>query len=216
MAVFDLYNIQNEVTGAIELDDSVFAAPVNPVFLHQVLVSYQANRRQGTVKTKSRCDMTGTHRKPFRQKGTGRARQGFAQAPQYRGGATQFGPQPRSYRKTITKKMKQEAFRQCLSLKASRGEFTVLGALRFDEIKTRQAAGLLKAFGTQGKVLFVDVEPQDNALLSIRNLARAELLSIGSCSPFDIFTADRIFLTQAAAELYQQRYARQGGPRHES
>jgi len=216
MAAFDLYNTQNEVTGTIELDDSVFAAPVNPVFLHQVLVGYRANQRQGTVKTKNRCDMTGTHRKPFRQKGTGRARQGFAQAPQYRGGATQFGPQPRSYRKTITTKMKQEAFRQCLSLKASRGEFVVLNNLQFDAIQTRQAAAILKAFGAEGKVLCVDVAPPENVRLSMRNLANAELQTVGSCSPLDIFQADRLFLTQAAAELYQQRYARQGGSRHDA
>lgn len=211
MVAFEIYDFQKKVTGNIDLDDTVFAASVNEVFLHQVLVSYQANKRQGTVKTLVRHEIHGSKSKPFRQKGTGRARQGSWHAPHHRGGATQFGPQPRSYRKTIPKKMKQEAFRQCLSMKVGRGECFILGNLEFVEKKTKLAVGILKAFEAKGRALFVDVTPQSNALLAVRNLAAASIVQVNSCSPLDIFESDQLFLTQAAAEFLQKRYAKIGG-----
>jgi len=211
MVAFEIYDFQKKVTGNIDLDDSVFAASINEVFLHQVLVSYQANKRQGTVKTLVRHEIHGSKSKPFRQKGTGRARQGSWHAPHHRGGATQFGPQPRSFRKVIPKKMKQEAFRQCLSLKTGRGECFILGNLEFAEIKTKLAAGILTAFESKGRALFIDVDPKPNALLSVRNIEKASILQVNSCSPLDIFESDRLFLTQAAAELLQKRYAKIGG-----
>lgn len=212
MVAFDIYDFQKQVTGNIELDDSVFAVKINEVFLHQVLVSYQANKRQGTVKTLVRHEIHGSKSKPFRQKGTGRARQGSWHAPHHRGGATQFGPQPRSYRKVIPKKMKQEAFRQCLSMKVGRGECFILGNLNFAEIKTKVAAGILNAFEMAGRrVLFVDVNPQPTVLLSVRNLEKASILQVNSCSPLDIFESENVFLTQEAAEFLQRRYSKTGG-----
>ncbi len=211
MVAFDIYDFQKKVTGNIDLDDSVFAAVVNETFLHQVLVSYQANKRQGTVKTLNRNQVNGTKSKPFRQKGTGRARQGSWHAPHHRGGATQFGPTPRSYRKAIPKKMKQEAFRQCLSMKAGKGQCFILGDLDFSEIKTQVAARMLKSFDADGRVLIVDVNPQPNALLSVRNIDKAVILPVNSCSPLDIFESDNLFLTRAAAEAFQERFAKTGG-----
>ena len=210
MVQVNVYDHNKSVTGTLDLADSVFQAEVNDRFLHQVLVSYKANSRQGTAKTKTRHEVSGGGRKPFRQKGTGRARQGTIRAPHYRGGATQFGPVPRSYRKIIPRRMRQEAFRQCLTLKAQRGHCFVLNHLEFSESKTRLAAQLLDRFEARGKSLFVDVSVSNGALLTVRNLANARVLETGSCSPLDIFESDVIFLTQAAAEHLQQRYAREG------
>lgn len=211
MVAFDLYDHNRNKTEQIDLDDSVFGTDVNDYFLHQVLLSYQANKRQGTASTKTRNMVRGGGKKPYRQKGTGRASQGTIRAPQWRGGATQFGPHPRSYRQSINKKMKQEAFRQCLSLHVSRGNCFILTNLEFSEIKTRQAADILKKFDVDGRrCLFIDVDPKDNTILSIRNLKNASIQSVNTCSPLDIFESDQLFLTRAAAELYQERYSKQG------
>ncbi len=215
MVAFDIYDFEKQVTGNIELNDSVFSSSINEIFLHQVMVSYQANKRQGTASAKSRSEVAGTRTKPFRQKGTGRARQGFIRAPQYRGGACQFGPIPRSYRKDIPKKMKQEAFRQTLSMKAEKGQFFILNNLEFDEIKTKKAADILKSFAMNGRTLFLDVKPMDNVLLSIRNIDKTSVLSINSCSPLDIFESDTVFLTQDAAQELGKRYLKSGGAGHE-
>lgn len=207
MSQFKVYDHNKNEAGSIELSDNVFGAEVNPVFLHQVLVCYQANKRQGTVKTKNRNEVSGGGKKPYRQKGTGRARQGTTRAPHHRGGATQFGPVPKTYKKTVSKKMKREAFRQCLSMKNRDGGFFVLTDLDFPEIKTKRASELLRQFESGRKALFIDVEVPGNAKLSIRNLASAKVLETGSCSPLDIFESDTVFMTKAAAEQFQQRYA---------
>ncbi len=211
MVSFDVYDQEKNVSEQIELDDSVFGSSVNDFFLHQVLVGYQANKRQGTAQTKTRSTIRGTKSKPFRQKGTGRARQGTMRAPHHKGGARQFGPIPRSYRQVIPKKMKQEAFRQCLSLKVGRGQCFVLKDLDFPEIKTKQAAKLLDTFEVEGRTLFIDVDPTDNTLLSIRNLSATKVISINACSPLDIFESEHLFLTKQAAELFQERYSKQRG-----
>lgn len=215
MVAFDVFDHQKNKTGQIELSDSVFSTEVNDFFLHQVLKSYQANLRQGTHQAKTRDLVRGGGKKPFRQKGTGRARQGTIRAPHMRGGAIWGGPVPRSYRQAINKKMKQEAFRQCLSLKVNRGRFFILNSLEFAEIKTKQVSEILKSFQIDGRCLFVDVDPQNNTVLSIRNMDKASVLPVNSCSPLDIFQTDTLILSQAAAELYQERYAKQGGQAHE-
>ncbi|MBZ0256229.1 50S ribosomal protein L4 [bacterium] len=211
MVAIDVYDHSKAVKEKVELSDSVFSAEINEFFLHQILTSYEANQRQGNHKAKNRNEAHGTKSKPFRQKGTGRARQGILVAPHHRHGARQFGPVPRSYRKSIPRKMKQEAFRQCISLQNSRGKLSVLTDLQFAEIKTKHASALLNAFEAEGRVLLIDVNPQDNALLSVRNIGKTDLLPVSSCSPLDIFRSDYVFLTKAAAELYQQRYSREGG-----
>ncbi len=211
MVAFDVFDHSKKVKEKVELADSVFSTDVNDSFLHQVLTSYEANQRQGNHKAKNRNEVHGTKSKPFRQKGTGRARQGILVAPHHRHGARQFGPVPRSYRKSIPRKMKQEAFRQCLSLQNSRGKLAVVTDLQFKDIKTKYAAEMLKAFEAGGRVLLIDVNPQDKALLSVRNINQTSFLPVSSCSPLDIFYSDFVLLTKAAAELYQQRYSREGG-----
>ncbi|RJP24533.1 MAG: 50S ribosomal protein L4 [Candidatus Omnitrophota bacterium] len=214
MVTLDVFDQQKNVIEQIELDEAVFSAPVNEVFLHQVLVGYRANQRQGTAKTKCRSEIAGSNRKPFRQKGTGRARQGTIHAPHHRGGATQFGPTPRSYRKKISKKMKQEAMRQCFSMKIGAGQFFILNDLNFQEMKTKQAARILDSFHVRGKSLFVDVDPNMKTVVSVRNMKIASIESANSCSPLDLFEVDNLFLTKAAVQLYQQRLAKTGGMNH--
>lgn len=211
MVAFDVYDHSKKVAESVELSDAVFAAEVNSSFLHQVLTSYEANQRQGTHKAKNRNEVHGTKSKPFRQKGTGRARQGIMVAPHHRHGARQFGPTPRSYRKDIPKKMKQEAFRQTLSLQNSRGGLVLLSDLQFEQVKTKKASELLRAFEASGRVLLIDVNPSDNALLSVRNIPKSSFLPVSSCSPLDIFRSDLVLMTKAAAELYQQRYGKEEG-----
>ena len=208
MASFEVYDHNKQVKETIELDDSVFASPVNEPFLHQVMVTYQNNQRQGTHKTKNRSEVNGTRSKPFRQKGTGRARQGTMHAPHHRHGARQFGPTPRSYRQELTKKMRQEAFRQSLSAQAERGAIHLLDHLQFEEIKTKHAAGLLEAFNIEGSILFLDVHPDDRTVLSIRNIQKTDIKPAAAVSPYDIFHNDHIVMTKAAAELFVQRYAK--------
>lgn len=212
MAELDIYDHNKKKVETINLDDSVFQAEVNEVFLHQIIVAYDANKRQGTHKTLCRHEVNGTTKKAYRQKGTGRARMGDAKkVAHHRGGAAQFGPSPRSYRKKITKKMRQEAFRQCLSLKLKNNQLHILNHLEFNEIKTRQAVNILKAFETDGGVLFVDQKFSGEAALSLRNLTKVNMEETGSCSPVDIFKVNHLFLTKAAVEELQSRYANAGG-----
>lgn len=212
MAELEIYDHSKKKIETINLDDSVFQADINEVLLHQIMVAYEANKRQGTHKTKCRSEIKGTTKKAYRQKGTGRARMGAAgKVAHHRGGAAQFGPTPRSYRKGITKKMRQEAFRQCLSLKYKKNQLHILSDLDFKEIKTRQAASILDSFESNGRVLFVDQKFSDQAALSIRNLHKVNMEETGSCSPIDIFKVDHVFLTKAAVEELQTRYAKAGG-----
>lgn len=212
MAELEIYDHSKKKIETINLEDSVFQAEINEVLLHQIMVAYEANKRQGTHKTKCRSDIKGTTKKAYRQKGTGRARMGAAgKVAHHRGGAAQFGPTPRSYRKVITKKMRQEAFRQCLSIKFKNNQLHILSDLEFKEIKTRQAASILDSFKSNGRVLFVDQKFSDQAALSIRNLKKVNMEETGSCSPIDIFKVDHVFLTKAAVEELQTRYAKAGG-----
>ncbi len=208
MADFEIFDHNKTIIETISLDDSVFQTAVNDVFLHQVLVGYEANKRQGTHQTKDRSMINGSSKKAYRQKGTGRARMGEVGVAHHRGGATQFGPHPRSYRHRITRSMRQESFRQCLSHKVHNEQLFILSDLKFSEPKTKLAAGLLDAFNVEGRVLFVDKELSGNAALSIRNLHDVEFEQTGSCSPLDIFKADFVFLTKSAAEELQNRYAK--------
>lgn len=208
MVAFEVFDHKKNKTETLELNESVFGVEANEVFLRQVLLSYKANKRQGTHQTKTRNTVSGGGKKPFRQKGTGRARQGTTRAPHHRGGATQFGPQPRSYRQDIPKKMKREAFRQTLSMKAVKGNFSLVSDLEFNDIKTKMANDLVNQFEVNGRCLLIDVTPSDKALLSFRNLADTKLVTVNDCSPLDIFESDHVVLSKAAAEVYNERYAK--------
>jgi large subunit ribosomal protein L4 len=163
-------------TGQIEVSDAVFGAPVNKALMHQALVRQLSNARLGTHKTKTRGEVSGGGRKPWKQKGTGRARQGSTRASQWVGGGTAFGPLPRTYIKAMPKKMHRAALRSALSVKAGAGQIVVLDGLRMSEAKTKQAAQLIKALGVQDQsVLLVVADKDENVVLSVRNLPTVKL-----------------------------------------
>jgi large subunit ribosomal protein L4 len=165
-----VYNVQGEQVNETELRDDIFAAPINEALMHQALVRQLANARLGTHKTKTRGEVRGGGAKPWRQKGTGRARQGSIRAPQWRGGGTVFGPQPRSYRQQMPRKMRRQALRSVLSVKAGDSQLVVLDALEMAEPKTREIQSILQNLGIYSSALILLPARDETVLRSVRNL----------------------------------------------
>lgn len=185
--------------GEIEVSDVVFAAPVNTALMHQALVRQLSNARLGTHKTKTRGEVRGGGRKPWRQKGTGRARQGSIRASQWVGGGTVFGPRPRTYVKAMPKKMHRAAIRSALSVKAGAGQIVVLDGLNLDEAKTKQAVAMLKALGVnEQSVLLVTAEKDAMVLRSVNNLPKVKLMLSGYLNVRDLLGSDVLLLTKDA------------------
>lgn len=201
MPQIDVYNQEANVVKQIELSDAVFGIEPNQQAIYDAVLVYQAGLRQGTHSTKTRAFVSGTGKKPFRQKGTGRARQGSTRATQWRGGAIAFGPQPRKYNLKMNRKVRRLALRSALSEKVAENSMTVLENLSFNEIKTKKAVALLNAFGFDRKTLFVAdaSEDFDNAYVSMRNIPNAMLVTVSSLNVYDIVNADRIVFTETAA-----------------
>ncbi len=200
MPKVEVFTIDRTAAGNMDLDDSVFAVDPKPELLHQVLVSYYANQRQGNAQTIGRSQVRGGGKKPYRQKGTGRARQGTIRAPQYRGGGTVFGPQKRSYRQAIPKTMKCEALRQGLSAKLRDGKIVVLDNLTLPEAKTRLAAQILNKFEVTTSVVFLDGRFNEETLRAFRNLQKVSCVGASDCSALDICGANYLFATKEAVE----------------
>lgn len=188
-------------TGQIEVSDAVFGAPVNQPLMHQALVRQLSNARLGTHKTKTRGEVRGGGRKPWKQKGTGRARQGSIRASQWVGGGTVFGPVPRTYTKAMPKKMHQAALRSALSVKASAGQIVVLDGLNMSAPKTKQAVEMFKALGLNDQnVLFVVAEKDANVDRSVRNLPSVKLLQSGYLNVRDLLGHDVLVMAKEAVE----------------
>lgn len=188
-------------TGQIEVSDEVFGAPVNKPLMHQALVRQLSNARLGTHKTKTRGEVRGGGRKPWKQKGTGRARQGSIRASQWVGGGTAFGPLPHTYIKAMPKKMHRAALRSALSVKASAGQLVVLDGLKMSEAKTKQAAALFKALGVnEQNVLFVVAERDQNVDRSVRNLPTVKLIQSGYLNVRDLLGYDVLVMAKDAVE----------------
>ncbi len=202
MAKVDVYNLNAEVVKSIELNDAVFGIEPNTQAVYDAVLAYQAGLRQGTHSTLTRSEVSGGGKKPFRQKGTGRARQGSTRATQWRHGAIAFGPKPRKYNLKTNRKVRRLAMRSALSDKLAAQDLTVLENLTFDEIKTKKAVKLLDTFGFDRKTLFVaDVaEDFDNAFVSMRNIPNAALVTVPQLNVYDIVNADKVVFTEAAAE----------------
>jgi large subunit ribosomal protein L4 len=209
MSKIDVYNKEAQVVGSAELSDAVFGIEPNQQAIYDAVLVYQAGLRQGTHATKTRAFVSGTGKKPFRQKGTGRARQGSTRATQWRGGAIAFGPQPRKYGMKLNRKVRRLALRSALSEKLAENSMTVLEDLKFDEIKTKKAVALLDAFGFDRKTLFVAdaSEEFDNAFVSMRNIPNAMLVTVAQLNVYDIVNADKIVFTKAAAEAAGEVFA---------
>ncbi|HAE15048.1 MAG: 50S ribosomal protein L4 [Solobacterium sp.] len=201
MSKIDVFNQAAAVVKSIELNDAVFGIVPNQQAIYDTILAYQAGLRQGTHSTKTRAFVSGTGKKPFRQKGTGRARQGSTRATQWRGGAIAFGPHPRKYGIKLNRKVRRLALRSALSEKLANSELTVIENLSFAEMKTKKAVALLNAFGFDRKTLFVAdaSEDYDNAFISMRNIPNALVVSVAELNVYDIVNADRLVMTEAAA-----------------
>ena len=195
-----LYNQSGSQVGDVELNDSVFGIEPNEHVLHDAVVMQQASRRQGTHAVKNRSAVAGGGRKPWRQKGTGRARQGSIRSPQWVGGGVVFGPTPRSYSYKLPKKVRRLALKSALSSKVIENSLIVLESLAFDAPKTKEAVKVLKALDVNEKVLIVTAENDDVVAKSASNLPNAKVLSVSGINVLDLLTHDKLIMTKDAAE----------------
>jgi large subunit ribosomal protein L4 len=195
-------------TGELELADSVFAAQDRPDLVHQCVVAQLAAKRAGSACAKKRSEVRGGGRKPYRQKGTGHARQGSTRSPQWRGGGVTFGPRPRDYGKAIPRKIRRAAFRSALSDKARGGKLRVVEALRFDEYRTSGVVELLADMNLlDAKVLFLIDEKNEKFVKSAANIPIVNVRHPGSVSIYEVVEADELVVTAAAAKALEQRLA---------
>ena len=202
-----LYNMEGSEIGKIELADAVFAQEVNKVAIHQVIVNYLANQRQGTQSTKTRSEVRGGGIKPWRQKGTGRARQGSIRATQWIKGGIALGPKPRDYRYSVNKKLKKLAMISALSAKCADGEIIVVDNIALEEIKTKKIAEMLKNLKVESKALIVTNEKNDNVVKSAKNIAGVTTTFMGSLNVYDILNHDIMVVTKDAVSKIEEVYA---------
>lgn len=206
MPKVSVVNMKGEQVGEIDLNEQVFAAAIRPDLMHDVVLSYLAGRRSGTHKVKSRSEVAGGGRKPWRQKGTGRARQGSTRSPQWKGGGVVFGPTPRSYATKVNKKVRRLALYSALSNKVDEGKLIVLDKLEVPEIKTKHMAALLQNLNLS-RALVVDADRQDNAWLSSRNLQKMNYVSADALNVYDLVRHDHVVLTRDAVAKVEEVFA---------
>ena len=202
-----LYDRAGKSLGSVELADVLFAAPINAAVLHQVVTAQLAGRRTGTSNTKTRGEVRGGGAKPYRQKGTGRARQGTKSAPHYRGGGVVFGPHPRSYEQRLPRKMKRLALRGALTAKFGDEAIKVIDTFGLDAIKTRELVGVLGALEARGRVLVIAPGRDQNLELSARNLPTVEILLADSLNVVDLLKADLVLIEQPALARMEEVYS---------
>ena len=199
----DVVNTDNEKVGSLELNDDVFGGRVNDALIWESVVHTNAASRRGTHKTKNRANVAGSGRKPWKQKGTGRARVGSVRNPLWRHGGTVFGPQPRSYDFHLPGKVKRGAIVAALARRMQDGALVVVDALAATESKTKAATGLLKRLGADGKALLIDVQPDEKLGIALRNIPGVQFLASTRVGARDVMNASRIIATQAALEKLQ-------------
>lgn len=205
MPKLSVYDLSGAQTGEIELNDSVFGAEFNEAVVHQAVVMQLANQRQGTSATKTRAMVRGGGRKPWKQKGTGRARCGSNRSPVWVGGGTTFGPQPRSYAKKMPRKARRLALCCALSAKVAAGELVVVEGLAFDAPKTKQVVSLLKAFeAVDTKALLITDGSNENVALSARNMPKVTTITNMGLNCFDILNSKKVFLAKDAVEKIEE------------
>ncbi|MEA2518497.1 MAG: large subunit ribosomal protein [Chloroflexota bacterium] len=202
-----LFDKTGKNVGKVELSDALFAAPVNAAVLHQVVTAQLAGRRTGTADTKTRGEIRGGGKKPYKQKGTGRARQGTRTAPHYRGGGAVFGPHPRSYEQRLPRKMKRLALRGALTAKLGDEAIKVIDTFALDAIKTRDLAAILGALEARGRVLVVAAGRDERLELSARNLPTVEIILADSLNVVDLLKADLVLIVQPALARMEEVYA---------
>jgi len=207
MPSIDVFTKTGGKAGSVELPEALFAAPVNTALLHQAVVAQLAARRQGNHDTKTRGEIRGGGKKPYRQKGTGRARQGTPTAPHYKGGGVVFGPHPRSYEQRLPKRMKRLALQGALTAKLGDGAVRVVEDLAMDAIRTRELVGYLAALSVAGKILVVSAGKDERLELSARNLPTVSVIRADSLNVVDILDADVLLITKPSIGTMTEVYA---------
>ena len=206
MANVSVYNMEGKEVGTIELNDAVFGVEVNEHLVHMAVVQQLANNRQGTQKAKTRSEVSGGGRKPWRQKGTGHARQGSTRAPQWTGGGTVFAPVPRDYSFKLNKKEKRAALKSALTSKVSAEKLIVVDELKFSEIKTKKFAEVMSNLKVN-KALVVLNEKDDNVILSARNIPDVKTSLVNTINVYDVMNANTVVLTKDAVKKIEEVYA---------
>ena len=207
MPTVALYNTDGKKVGDIELNESVFGVEVSPDVMHEVVVNYLANQRQGTQSTKTRTEVRGGGIKPWRQKGTGRARQGSIRAPQWVGGGVALGPKPRDYRYSVNKKVRRLALKSALSSKVVDNDIIVLDGLKLDEIKTSQIVKILANLGVTEKALFVLPENDKKVVLSARNIKGVDTTFVGAINTYEVLNHTKCIIVKDAVAKLEEVYA---------
>ena len=206
MANVAIYNMEGKEVGTMELNDAVFGVEINEHLVHLAAVGQLANKRQGTQKAKTRSEVSGGGRKPWRQKGTGHARQGSTRAPQWTGGGVVFAPVPRDYTVKMNKKEKRAALKSALTAKVEEKKFVVVDEIKFDEIKTKNFANILKNLEVS-KALVVLEDGNDNAVISAKNIADVKTAAINTINVYDILKYNTVIATKAAVAKIEEVYA---------
>ena len=207
MANVSVYNMEGSEVGKLDLNDSVFAVDVNEHLMHMAVVLQLANKRQGTQKAKTRAEVSGCGRKPWRQKGTGHARQGSIRSPQWTGGGVVFAPTPRDYSFKMNKKEKAGAIKSALTTKVNEEKFFVMDSLKFDEIKTKKMVSVLDALKVNKALVVLDGEDNDNVEVSARNIAGVRTVYSNAINVYDILKYDTIIITKSAVAKLEEVYA---------
>ena len=206
MANVKVYNIEGKEVGTIELNDAIFGVEVNEHLMHMAVVQQLANKRQGTQKAKTRSEVSGGGRKPWRQKGTGHARQGSTRAPQWTGGGVVFAPTPRDYSFKLNKKEKRAALKSALSSRVQENKFIVIDEMNFGEIKTKNFQNMLNNLSV-AKALVVIEEGNTNAVLSARNIADVKTAGTNTINVYDILKYNTVIVSKAALATIEEVYA---------
>ena len=207
MPKIDVYNIEGKKVSDIELADSIFGIEPNEKIVHSVLVNYMANQRQGTSNTKTRAEVAGGGRKPWKQKGTGRARQGSIRAPQWFKGGIALGPKPRDYRYTINKKERRLAIKSVLSSKVLENNLVVVDKLELDEIKTKNMVNVLENLKVEGKTLIILPEKNLNVQKSAKNIEGVKTGLVNTINVYDLLKYNKLILTVDSVKSLEEVYA---------
>ena len=206
MANVSVYNMEGKEVGTMELNDAVFGVQVNEHLVHMAVVAQLANKRQGTQKAKTRAEVSGGGRKPWRQKGTGHARQGSTRAPQWTGGGVVFAPTPRDYTIRLNKKEKRAALKSALTSRVQENKFIVVDELKLDEIKTKKFQNVLNNLNVKGALVVVGAD-SDNVVLSARNIPTVKTAYVNTINVYDILKYNTVVATKTAVASIEEVYA---------
>ena len=207
MANVKVYDMTGKETGSMELDDSVFGIEVNEHLIHMAVTQYLADNRQGTQKAKTRSEVSGGGRKPWRQKGTGHARQGSIRAPQWVHGGVALGPKPRDYSYSLNKKERRLGMKSALSVKVADENLVVVDAIKTEEFKTKTIVEMLKALKVEGKALIVTAEADQKIVKSAANIPGVKTATVNTLSVYDIMNYDKFIVSSDAVKKIEEVYA---------